>query len=519
MKRDGNNKSLWQNNIRAYKLGPYDAGDQIFDVIIVGGGITGVTTAWELQQAGQKCLIAEAKNLCFGTTGGTTAHLNNFFDTSYAEVISDFGKQEAKILALAATEALSLYKKNIQAQAIDCEYQEGEGVLYALDEKQAEELDEIYHGSIVAGVDVQYTGEIPVPIPFKKAISFPGQGQIHPVKYVYGLARAFEKAGGVILDSCFVNEVESGDILTIRTSRGILKAKKVIYASHIPPGINLLHLRCAPYRSYVMAVTLEDGGYPENPAYDMMDPYHYYRTQEVDGKKYLIAGGEDHKTGHEENTELPFERLEHYLRKFFKISNIDFRWSSQYFEPADGLAYIGHLPGTSENIFVATGFGGNGMTYSHIAAMVLTAAITSGVKLYDNLFSPARIKPFAGFAAFVKENADVVSSFIGDRLKISSLSSLAEIRKNSGQIVKYDQHSIAVHKNGSGKLSVVNPVCTHLKCMVKWNQTEKSWDCPCHGARYSVEGEVLTGPGNRHLEKIDLPQEKEKSEQSNMTSP
>ncbi|MDP9043137.1 MAG: FAD-binding oxidoreductase, partial [Bacteroidota bacterium] len=130
MKRDGNNKSLWQNNIRTYKPGPFDAGDQIFDVLIVGGGITGVTTAWELQQAGQKCLIAEAKNLCFGTTGGTTAHLNNFFDTSYAEVISDFGKQEAKILALAATEALSLYKKNIQTLAIDCEFHEGEGVLY-----------------------------------------------------------------------------------------------------------------------------------------------------------------------------------------------------------------------------------------------------------------------------------------------------------------------------------------------------------------------------------------------------
>ena len=200
-----------------------------------------------------------------------------------------------------------------------------------------------------------------------------------------------------------------GKSFTVHYDGGTLQAKYMIYATHIPPGVNLLHMRCAPYRSYVMAIELEDGRYPEGPAYDMYDPYHYYRTQETNGKKYLIAGGEDHKTGHEENTEEPFARLERYLRGIFKIKEIKFKWSSQYFEPADGLPYIGQMPGGPENILVATGFGGNGMIYSHVAARVLTEKLTKSPDPYHGLFNPGRVKPVAGFSSFVKENADVAA--------------------------------------------------------------------------------------------------------------
>ncbi|HEY2347478.1 MAG TPA: FAD-dependent oxidoreductase, partial [Puia sp.] len=332
--------------------------------------------------------------------------------------------------------------------------------------------------------------------PFKKAIRFKGQGQFHPVKYVYGMAKAFESAGGNILQNCFVQDVKEGRILEVQTTRGVFKTKKLIYATHIPPGVNMLHMRCAPYRSYVMAAELKNNAYPEFPAYDMKDPYHYYRTQEMGGKKYLIAGGEDHKTGHEKDTDLPFDRLGSYLKRYFKIKNIAFQWSSQYFDPADGLAYIGHLPGSSDNIFVATGFGGNGMTYSHIAAKVLSTLIISGNHEYENIFNPGRIKPVAGFSNFIKENSDVVSSFVGDRIDMYKSSSLAGLRNGTGRVIKKPGHSpLGVSKDEIGKIHAIDPVCTHLKCIVQWNKTEKSWDCPCHGARYSMDGEVLNAPG------------------------
>ena len=195
------------------------------------------------------------------------------------------------MLAAAAKDALSLYKENIGSLKIDCDYIETDAVLFGVDDEQSEELDEILHASINAGIGVQYVDKIPVQMPFKKALSFPWQAQIHPAKYVYALARAFEQAGGVILDKCLISKTDGKEVQTIHSGRGELQARNIIYATHIPPGVNVLNLRCAPYRSYVLAVELADGQYPANPCYDMMDPDHYYRTQEIDGRKYLIAGG------------------------------------------------------------------------------------------------------------------------------------------------------------------------------------------------------------------------------------
>lgn len=504
MKRDGACISLWQNNQPDYQsTNSYDA-NKTYDVVIVGGGITGITTALLLQKAGKSCLVAEAHNLCFGTTGGTTAHLNTFFDTTYDMIQSDFGEQGAQLVARATRKALDLFKQHVTEYNIDCGYEEKDGYLYAQNEQQTEQLQKIFEASQQAGTAVAYTDHIPVPIEFEKAIVYGGQAQIHPSRYVYALAQAFEAAGGVILQQCLVNNVNGNEILDIETTRGALRAKNLIYATHIPPGVNLLHFRCAPYRSYAMAVTLKDGAYPNGLAYDMYDPYHYYRTQDVDGVRYLIAGGEDHKTAHESNTDACFTRLESYLRKYYDIDQVAFRWSSQFFEPSDGLAYIGHLPGNPDNVFVATGFGGNGITYSHIAAITLTDLIVNGASSYADLFAPGRVKPVAGFTNFVKENADVIVQFFGKRFGHGSIQEIADLAAGEARVVKYDGDSIALYKDDNGKLYAVNPVCPHAKCMVGWNSAEKSWDCPCHGSRFSPEGELLTGPARRGLEQIDI---------------
>jgi len=505
MKRDGATTSLWQHQMPSYISKVQTLPSQTFDVIIAGGGVTGIATGLQLQKAGKKCLIAEAHTICFGTTGGTTAHLNTFFDNSYEQIKKDFGEDAIQLVASATNKALDLYKANIEAYHIDCGYQQKDGYLYAQTDKQAEQLDKIFEASRQAGVEVSYTDRIPVPVEFQKAIVYREQAQVHPSKYVYALAKAFEDAGGVLLQNCSVEEVvEAEGFVTVATNLGGVQASYLIYATHIPPGINLLHFRCAPYRSYAIAVKLKGDVYPEGLSYDMDNPYHYYRTQEVDGEHYFIIGGEDHKTAHEKNTDACFNKLEAFAREHFDIDSVAFKWSSQYFEPSDGLAYIGLLPGSSGNILVATGFGGNGMTYSHIAAQLLTDLITHKENAYAALFNPNRIKPVAGFTHFVKENADVVAQFVGKRISTEKINELSALAHGEARLVKYEGETLAIYKDESGQLHALNPVCSHAKCMVGWNSAEKSWDCPCHGARYSIYGEVLTGPARKGLEEVQV---------------
>jgi Rieske Fe-S protein len=204
------------------------------------------------------------------------------------------------------------------------------------------------------------------------------------------------------------------------------------------------------------------------------------------------------------NSENCFRKLEAHARENFDVKEVTHKWSSQYFEPADGLAYIGLLPGSEGNILVATGYSGNGMTYSHIAAILLTDLIHKKENAWAALFNPNRVKPVAGFANFVKENADVVAQFINKRISSEKIEELSEMAPGEGRVVKYEGNKLAIYKNESGKVFALNPVCTHAKCIVDWNDTEKSWDCPCHGARYGIDGQVLTGPAHKGLEVVLL---------------
>jgi glycine/D-amino acid oxidase-like deaminating enzyme/nitrite reductase/ring-hydroxylating ferredoxin subunit len=511
MQRDGANESLWQQNMPPYTSKHTSIPAQQYDVVIAGGGVTGISTALQLQKQGKKVLVLEMHSLCFGTTGGTTSHLNTFFDTDYDTIESDFGEEGAQLIASATSKALDLYRQNIEQYKIDCGYAVKDAYVFAEDEKQVKQLDKMLTAAKKAGADVAWTDRIPIQRDFLKAIVYHDNAQVHSSKYVYALAEAFEKGGGVIVQDCKVTKLteHEGQVL-IETSKQPVTASYFIWATHIPPGINLLHFRCAPYRSYAIAVTLKKGDYPESLIYDMQDPYHYYRTQEVDGKKYLIAGGEDHKTGHEQNTESCFNNLEAHVRSIYEVEEVAFRWSSQYFEPADGLAYIGLLPGSSGNVLVATGYSGNGMTYSHIAATLLTDLVLQKENAFAALFSPNRIKPIAGFTEFVKENVDVVKEFVGKRLSAEKIEELSELAHGEGRVVKYEGEKLAIYKDENGGIHALNPVCTHAKCIVDWNSSEKSWDCPCHGGRFSIDGKVLTGPPRSNLQKVELEQLVEK---------
>ena len=259
----------------------------------------------------------------------------------------------------------------------------------------------------------------------------------------------------------------------------------------------------APYRSYVLAFTLKSGDYPQAQGADLCEPYHYYRTQEIEGKKYVIAGGEDHKTGHEENPEKRFENLENYVRKYFDIDEITHRWSSQFYTPADGLPFVGKSPG-DEHIFWATGYDGNGMTFGTLSAMIITDLINKKENKYEELFAPSRLNVKAGFVDTLKESADAVFRLIKDKFTAEKIESLEEVKSGEGKTVSLDGKIMSVYRDQSGKLFGVSSFCTHMGGSVGWNDSEKSWDCPCHGARFDIEGKVLNGPATIDLEKIDF---------------
>lgn len=504
LKRDSRTESPWQQ-IPQSNPSHLNTAKASYDVIIIGAGISGITTALMLQKEGKNCLVLDAGNLGFGTTGGTTAHINTFFDTTYPEIESKFNQNAAKLVADAGKLALEMISSFTQTYQIGCDLETKAGYLYAETEKEAEQLSEILESAKNAGVEVDKSTTNGLPISFVQSIKFENQAQFHPLKYLQGLAKAFIELGGTIKENVFINDVKQEENhCTAISNDETFTAYDVVYATHIPPGIKKFSFRCAPYRSYVLGIRLNDESqYPDSLAYDMQEPYHYFRTHEIDGEKILIVGGEDHKTGHDDPQQA-FENLETYASQYFNIKDIPYKWSSQYYVPTDGLPFIGKMNSADDHIFVATGYNGNGMTWGTMAGHIITDLILGRENQFADLFDPCRVKPIAGFTEFVKENTDVAYHFVVDRFKAEDLDSFKEIDKEEGKVVDYDGKKLAVYKDKSGIITALSPVCTHAGCIVAFNSEEKSWDCPCHGGRFDLEGNVLCGPPQAGLKHVEI---------------
>jgi len=509
MNQAGKTKSFWENHISQENT---EAGNQKYDVIIIGAGITGITLANELQQNGKKCLIIEKEHPGFGTTGRTTAHINNFFDSSYDEVISNFGEKNAQVLANAAKETVSYIKRNVQKYGIACEFAEVDFYLFSSEENQNKKLEDILEAHQKVGIETKPTQNIPFSLPFKKSIEISGQAQFHPLKYIKGILKKYEEKGGKILNKTQVTECKAeNEVVTVKTSDGkTFGATSVVWATHHATGDSRFNLLVAPYRSYAMSVKLS--GKPTKLAQtaDLEEPYHYLRYHKSGDHYYLIAGGFDHKTGEEPNTEKRFEELEKYIKDRIKFEHIENEWSAQYYVPADGLPYIGKMPG-EENIYLCTGFNGNGMTFGTMASLIIPELMNDNETDLAKMLSPSRIKPVASAKQVIKENVDAVSNLIKDRFNPDEISDLDQIEKEEGKLAEVDGDACAVFRDKSGALHFMNAKCTHMGCHVQWNPSEKSWDCPCHGSRFDALGKVLIGPALKDLEPINTESEHDKS--------
>lgn len=502
MKRDSGTESFWEKE--ALSADGKQKLPTAADIVIVGAGITGITIGLELQKKGKKCLILEKDNPGFGSTGGTTAHLNNFFDSSYDEVISNFGEDGAKLLAKTAKKAVQYVKKNVSDYKIDCDFDECDFYLFSAVKKQDDMLDSIYKAHQKVDIETKQVSEIPFPLKFSKAIEIKGQAQFHPLKYIKGLLEEYTKLGGQIISGAEVSEYEAKEgKIEVTTSKGKMVVKQLIWATHIPPGNNRFNILVAPYRSYAMTVELEDAPKSLGQTADLYDPYHYIRYHKSGDKYYLIAGGFDHKTGDEKDTEKPFKDLKKYVDDNFTYKKVVATWSSQYYVPADGLPYIGQMPG-EENVYIATGYNGNGMTFSTISAFIIPDLVDGKETDLTKLLSPGRVKPAASASSVVQEGITSAAHLVKDKITALAADKADEVKKGEGKIIRMDGESFAAYRDDKGKLHLLKPTCPHMGCNVLWNNAEKSWDCPCHGSRFGIEGELLNGPAMHPLEKAEV---------------
>ena len=370
------------------------------DVAIIGAGITGVTAARILKDAGLKVALLDATRVGMGETGKTTAHLTSVLDTRFHKLISDFGEDGARAAVYGHAAAIDRIKIFVNELEIQCRFQRVPGYLYTETEDGSDIIEREEEAARRLGIAVVEETELALPFPFVRALRLEGQAQFDPGVYLLAMVQGIDGNGSHVFEESQVLDIDEGEPCSIATSQGIVEARDLIVATHVPILTkSSIHKRLASYRSYVVGVRMPDTG-PVGLFWDTEDPFHYIRTQVINGLPYLMVGGEDHRVGEEDDTTLPFKRLEDYVLGHFgrSVAPTDFRWSGQIIEPADGLPYIGQSQGSS-HIYVGTGYSGNGITGGTLAAMILTDELRGIANPWRQLFDPRRFKPLASAKA------------------------------------------------------------------------------------------------------------------------
>jgi glycine/D-amino acid oxidase-like deaminating enzyme/nitrite reductase/ring-hydroxylating ferredoxin subunit len=501
----GDSVSLWMEEEIA-STPPLNR-DLTTDVCIVGGGIVGLSCAYQLIQRGLEVAILEAGSLGGGQTSRTTGHLAWALDDRFYELENLFGLEGARLAAESHREAIKTVEKIAQEERIDCDLEKLDAYLFLAPEDSPDILEKEWNTLQKIGMPVKKIDRAPIrSFDSGPCLQFPDHAQFHIFKYLKGLIQAILRKNGKIFTHTHVNRIQDGSPCYVMTDHHhIVTAKSVIVATNTPINDRLMiHTKQAPYRTYVIAGTIPKDSVAKGLYYDTPDPYHYIRLQKNESdpeSEWLIVGGEDHKTGQETDIFEIYDRLEDWTRhRFPMLQNIAYRWSGQIIEPVDSLAFIGRNP-HDKNIYIATGDSGNGLTHGTLASLLLAALILEGSHPWEQLYNPAR-KTLQAAGEYAKENLNVAAQY-GEWIMPGELDSIKQIAPGTGATLREGLKKIAVYKDEQGNIHCYSAVCPHLGCIVKWNPGEKSWDCPCHGSRFNIEGQVLNGPAISPLTPIE----------------
>jgi glycine/D-amino acid oxidase-like deaminating enzyme/nitrite reductase/ring-hydroxylating ferredoxin subunit len=474
------------------------------DICIVGAGIAGMTAAYVLGKQGKRVVVLDDGPIGGGETGRTTAHLSNALDDRYFEIERLHGEKGIRLAAKSHTAAISFIEATIADENIDCDFERVDGYLFVPSGEQMNILDRELGAVRKAGIQgVELVDRAPLDcFDTGRCLRFPAQGQFHPMKYLAGLHHAILRFGGRIYTDTHMERV-SGNAHRVETNRGaVVSAEHIIVATNTPVNDRVaIHTKQAAYRTYVIGCRIPSGTVPAMLLWDTPDPYHYVRIQRRGSYDVLIVGGEDHKTGQHDDGTARWARLEVWARERFPmIESVELRWSGQIMEPFDYLGFIGRNPLDSENVYIATGDSGNGMTHGTIAGMLLPDLILGNENSWASLYDPSRIT-LRSAGEFTRENLNVVGQY-SDWFTEGEIRSAGEIQPGSGAIMRSELTKQAVYRDESGAVHKLSAICTHLGCIVGWNPNEKTWDCPCHGSRFDRYGKVVNGPAITDLAKV-----------------
>ncbi len=504
--------SLWMDTVEMPRCSSLTENIQV-DVCIVGAGLGGLTSAYLLMLEGKKVCVLEDHEIGSGQTGRTTAHFSTALDDRYTALEKLHGLENTKLAAQSHRAAINKVAEIINTEKIACDMEWLDGYLFVPTESTEEILFQELQAALRAGLsDVNLVTRAPLDfLDTGLALHFPKQLQLHPLKYLKGLAECIIQGGGKIRTRTHVEEIHGGDRARVRTKDGFtVFADQIIVATNTPINdVVAIHTKQAAYRSYVIALEIPHASVPKGLYWDTLDPYHYVRLQEgknlgtrTGDSDLLIVGGEDHKTGQSTNPEQSYVQLENWVRQRFPFAGkLVYKWSGQVMESVDGLAFLGHNPMDQNNVFIITGDSGNGMTHCTIGGMLITDQIMQRKNRWEKLYSPSRIN-FKSVTTFVKENLNVAAQYT-DYLNRHPFENIEDINWGEGAVFKQGFKQIAAYKNHEGRLELHSAVCPHLGGIVHWNSAEKSWDCPCHGSRFDAHGKVIEGPAVMDLKKID----------------
>lgn len=483
--------------------------DVTVDVAIVGGGLTGITAAYLLKQAGVRVALIERERCAGRDTGHTTAHLTMVTDLRLQELVKKFGRDGARAFWDAGAFAIDQIHDIIRRENIDCEFTWVPGYLHAslVDRGGGNERDSLIRDAELA-TELGFAAEFVDVVPYcnRPGVRFHNQAKFHPRKYLAALLRTIPGDGSHVFENSEATEFEDGP-LAVRIGERTVQCDFLFIATHNPLMGNksvlastLFQTKLALYTSYVLGARIPSGAVPEALYWDTSDPYYYLRIDRRGDGDYAIFGGEDCKTGQEDDPLAVFARLEKQMMQCLPSAQVQHRWLGQVVETNDGLPFIGEM---AERQFVATGFCGNGFTLGTLAGAMARDQFLQRPNPWRDLLDVHRKKLRGGTWRYVTENLDFPFYLLRDRFARVKDGSTDAIAPGQGRIVSIDGQKVAASRDERGRLTLLSPVCTHLKCIVHWNDADRTWDCPCHGSRFKATGEVIGGPAEQPLENIE----------------
>lgn len=494
--------SFWMDSTQATDY-PALEQDIKVDTVIIGGGIAGITTAYLLKQAGVSVAVLDADRILQGTTAHTTSKLTSQHAIIYSKIKKQMSFELAQQYADANNHAIDMVEKISKEKNIDCDFTRLPAFTFTESEQYIEQIEDEVKTAQSLGIKASMQQDIPLPFPVKAAMRFDDQAQFHCLKFLKELARHIPDRESHIFENTKAVNLQEGSPLTVVTENGKkVEATQIVIASHFPffDGGGFYFSRMYLERSYVIAATIVEE-FPEAHFISAEDPGRSLRYTPSQYGRLILFGGEHHKTGHGTDTNKHYQNLIDFANQHYQVQRIYYRWSTHDCVTIDGVPYVGNLTSRSPNIYVATGFGKWGMSNGIAAAKIISDLITTGDNPWAQVYNPSRfitsgtaLKTFAGI------NLSAAEKYLTGKLERGEAD--ADIKKGEAKIIDLEGHRIGAYRDAEGVLHMVDTTCTHLGCEVVWNDAEKSWDCPCHGSRFTYEGEIIEGPAINKLQHV-----------------